>query len=134
MIWRGISVAAGALAALAGCGSDNCHHVRASDRVALSNLACAPANVVSGAISSPCLFSGDAGGIHFREGFSVASETPGVCHVELKFKTGFTYSAAVTFEQRSDPGCGEVVYHYVVPTQETYVVNNPRNTCVDAGP
>ncbi len=66
----------------------------------------------------------------------VGTESPGVCHVELIFASGFTYSADVTFVLRPGGVCGGPQCKcgdYVTPTSGSFTVNNPNNTCVDAG-
>lgn len=101
-------------------------------------LSCAPTDLASISVSGPCA-TGDASNSQEPLGptgtaVGVASPSPGVCHVVLLFATGFRYAADVTFVSQSDtppPGCP--VSHYTVPTQRTFTVNNPSNTCVDAG-
>jgi hypothetical protein len=69
-------------------------------------------------------------------GFYLAASAPGDCHVELTFANGSTYVADIQFEQRSaevHPGCPPCP-PYIAPTQATFVVANPSDTCVtDAG-
>jgi hypothetical protein len=97
-------------------------------------LSCASANLTQVGLSGPCA-TGDASPAHYVSGTSVDiySAGAGVCHVELTFETGFTYSTDVTFTSvmAGDPKCPSPI---VSPTQSTFVVNNPSNTCVnDAG-
>jgi hypothetical protein len=68
----------------------------------------------------------------------IQSQGPGVCHVELTFGSGFTYASDVTFH--SDPGgpcrgeSGCMCPDYFAPASEgTLTVNNPLDTCIDAG-
>jgi hypothetical protein len=56
----------------------------------------------------------------------------GVCHVELNFATGFTYSTDVTFTSMTSVNCGTTAV-YVGPTQVVFDVDNPSDTCGDAG-
>ena len=62
---------------------------------------------------------------------SVYSPTPGVCHVELIFATGFTYSADVTYIWQ-EGACND---QYAAPTSASakFAVNNPSDTCGDGG-
>jgi hypothetical protein len=69
----------------------------------------------------------------------VESQSPGVCHIELTFATGFTYPADVTFTLHPGGVCGGPQCKcgdYLAPTSGPFTVNNPSNTCVaipDAG-
>ena len=62
---------------------------------------------------------------------TVFSAGPGVCHIELTFATGFTYSTDVTFTQVSEDGCA--CPSLFAATSGPFTVNNPSDTCVDAG-
>jgi hypothetical protein len=66
------------------------------------------------------------------QSISINSASAGVCHVELTFATGFTYSTAVTFESQSAPKPPVCCPLLTAPTQSTFTVNNPSTTCVDA--
>jgi hypothetical protein len=59
-----------------------------------------------------------------------SSPSPGVCHIELIFATGFTYSTDVMFNSQE----GECASSNV-PILGPFTVNNPSDTCValDAG-
>jgi hypothetical protein len=47
----------------------------------------------------------------------VQGQNPGVCHVELIFATGFTYSAVVTFASKAGAMCGDCACaDYLAPT------------------
>jgi hypothetical protein len=64
----------------------------------------------------------------------LAATAPGVCHVELTFATGFTYSTDVTFTSQTDPeppGCAQCPPYIGPASQATFMVHNPSNTCVD---
>jgi hypothetical protein len=63
------------------------------------------------------------------QGVYVASASPGVCHVELTFGTGFAYATDVTFESMTRVNCG-TTEPYVGPTQQVFDVDNPSSTCV----
>ncbi len=66
----------------------------------------------------------------------LAATAPGVCHVELTFATGFTYSTDVTFASQRDPappGCAQCPAYIAPSSQATFTVNNPSTTCLDAG-
>jgi hypothetical protein len=66
----------------------------------------------------------------------VESQDAGVCHVELTFAAGFTYSTDVTFAWQPGGVCGGPqckCEDYLAPTSGPFVVNNPSATCVDAG-
>jgi hypothetical protein len=69
----------------------------------------------------------------------VDGQSPGVCHVELIFATGFTHRVDVTFGLRPGGRCGGPqckCADYLAPTSGPVTVNNPSDTCVaipDAG-
>jgi len=98
-------------------------------------LTCDSPDITSITVSGPC--ESDAGPSSFVSPGSIAianSPTPGVCHVELTFATGFTYATDVTFEPQQFTQCGNgQVDYYVEPTESTFMVNNPAATCGDAG-
>jgi hypothetical protein len=68
---------------------------------------------------------------------SVGSPSPGVCHVELNFATGFTYSTNVTFTSqtlevpRGCPACPPFIGPTGLPS-DPISVNNPSMTCVSS--
>jgi hypothetical protein len=103
-------------------------------------LSCDSTDLTSVLLSGPCA-TGDASPSNYFFGsytsfVHVVSPSPGVCHVELTFATGFTYSADVQFTEQSDnepSHCACSSYVAPVSTQSTFVVNNPSTTCVDAG-
>jgi hypothetical protein len=64
---------------------------------------------------------------------SVTSSIPGVCHVQLVFATGFTFTTDVTFASGTATACGTTV-QYVGPSQVVFQVDNPVTTCLDGGP
>jgi hypothetical protein len=103
---------------------------------AVIQLSCALTDVTSATVTGPC--AGDAGvqSLHVYPGGSlyVWSPSTGVCHVSLTFSSGFTYETDVTFATQTDndPGCGNCP-PYIGPTQGSFRVDNPSNTCVDAG-
>jgi hypothetical protein len=97
-------------------------------------LSCSPNDLTSVVASGPCSMP-DASQSRYTkeasEGYvDVASAGPGNCHIQLTFATGFTYSADVSFklEYGQCAGCT-----YLEPTSAPFMVNNPSNTCVDAG-
>jgi hypothetical protein len=61
----------------------------------------------------------------------ISSPTPGTCHIELIFRTGFTYTADVTFSSQTAGSCRECP-SYIGPTSGQFMVKNPSSTCVDA--
>lgn len=104
------------------------------------DLSCGPTDLESVVLSGPCA-TGDTNPSRYPwnhgAGVSFTSPSPGVCHVELIFATGFTYSTDVTFTQTTVPtpsGCPPCpITSLIVPTQGFFTVNNPSDTCVDAG-
>jgi hypothetical protein len=69
-----------------------------------------------------------------QKSIAIHSPRPGDCHVVLTFATGFTYSADVRFTLQTDTqpsGCQPP--SYTAPTQKAFTVNNPPETCGDAG-
>lgn len=118
--------------------SPGCPLICSGDQGALFNLSCAPIDLTSVVLSGPCA-TGDASPSNYvfgnRPYVLIRSPSAGVCHVELIFTTGFTYSTDVTFILQTDqgtPGCPGCRPH-VTPTQSTFMVNNPSTTCGDAG-
>lgn len=108
----------------------------AGNSPAAFELSCNPADLTSVVLSGPCA-TGDTSpsGYLWSRGVSFTSPSPGVCHVELTFATGFTYSTNVTFTQVTEPttpGC-QPCPSFIAPTQGFFSVDNPGNTCVDAG-
>jgi hypothetical protein len=100
-------------------------------------LSCGVTDLMSVVLSGPCA-TGDASPSNYVSGQSVeiSTPTPGICHVDLLFASGFAYSSDVTFTSKigTVSACsGPESETYVGPTQTTFIVNNPRATCVDAG-
>ena len=130
-------VAAGAIVSV-GCGTDApaVHGCTGSCSIpylaATLNLSCSATNLTNVALSGAC--ATDSGGYYSVGGqfVDVSSPSPGVCHVELTFATGFAYSTDVTFTTPpADPSdCCNLV---TAPTQATFTVNNPSTACVDGG-
>jgi hypothetical protein len=101
---------------------------------------CNASDLVTVALSGPCA-TGDASPANYvrpqaPESVVIGSASAGVCHVELVFGSGFTYSTDITFVLQtpgsadpSCPPCGP----YTQPTVSVYVVDNPGAACVDAG-
>ncbi len=89
------------------------------------------ANLVAVEVSGPCA-TGDASTPSYVSGESVdiASPSPGVCHVQLTFGTGFTYSADVTFTSQTAEGDCVPSFSYVGPTQVVFPVAEPGETCM----
>jgi hypothetical protein len=100
---------------------------------ALFNLSCAPTNLADVMVTGVCA-NHDAGSSYSVQdsGVWINSLTPGVCHLVLRFSSGFTYSADLTFTSSTQTG-GCCPGTSVFPTKDTYVVDNPSSTCVDAG-
>lgn len=125
---------AAVLAALGGC--NECPDRReGNDEVGVAFLlACNPNDLTRVVVTGPCA-DPDASlesytGAATKWMVGVFSPSPGVCHIELQFATGFTYATDVTFTSQSDV-CGS----FIGPTSSPYHVNNPPNTCLasDAG-
>jgi hypothetical protein len=102
------------------------------------DLACGPTDLTGVTISGPCA-TGDASPSNYVWGpnsnyVSFTSASPGVCHVELTFATGFIYSADVTFAYQTS-GTHECTPcpAFIAPTQSMFMVNDPNTTCVGAG-
>ena len=98
------------------------------------NLSCAATDLTNVTVSGPCA-TGDAGPSYYvaEQSIAINSASAGVCHVELTFATGFTYSTAVTFESQSAPNPPVCCPLLTAPTQTMFTVNNPSTTCMDAG-
>ncbi len=102
------------------------------------DLSCGPTDLTSVVVAGPCA-ADDASVSNYVSGHdnqfvSVSSPSPGTCHIELKFESGFTFSTDVTFGWQtlsSPPGCGSCP-PYVGSNQGTVNVNNPSATCVGA--
>jgi hypothetical protein len=103
------------------------------------DLNCGPTDLTSVTLSGPCA-TGDANPANYvggrdHEFVSISSPSPGVCHVELKFATGFVYSADVMFDEETvagPPGCPSCP-PFVGAEGAVFPVDNPYSTCVDAG-
>jgi hypothetical protein len=126
-------------AAGVGCGQTACPGAIRSNQPAIFNLSC-PTALTKITLSGSCSDS-DAGPSNSRIDQSmnfvtVASPIAGTCHVVLTFATGFTFSADVIFvtHTATDPPGSDCTSPYTGPTQSTFTVNNPSDTCVDAGP
>jgi hypothetical protein len=117
-------------------------------RPAILELTCGETDLTSINVSGPCATS-DAGPPYLLAGgvgsavsderplgtassVYVTSPTPGVCHVQLVFATGFTFTTDVTFVSGTASACGTTV-QYVGPSPVVFQVNNPAATCLDAG-
>jgi len=106
------------------------------------DLACSPNDLASVVATGPCAMP-DAG-VSYYTGtetellVTVGSPEAGVCHVALRFATGFSYEQDVTFTSQADPtpkGCSPCP-SFIGPTVGPWAVNNPSDTCValpDAG-
>jgi hypothetical protein len=131
-----VAVVAAASPVLDGC--DDCPPCCTTGASATFLLSCGTPNLTSVVATGPCA-TPDASASHYKAApagayesiLSVESATPGDCHIELTFATGFTYSADVTFTQHGGPECK---WSYVGPTSGPFTVNNPSDTCVDARP
>jgi hypothetical protein len=98
---------------------------------ALFNLSCTPTNLVDVTVTGVCA-TRDAGPSYYvrDDGVWINSLRAGACHVALRFSSGFTYSADVTFTSSTQTG-GCCPGTSVSPTKDTFMVNNPSSTCVD---
>jgi hypothetical protein len=112
------------------------------------DLSCAPASVTSATLSGPCspdattggswpghrgFICSDKGVTPFVDCSEVFFETsgPGVCHVEIDFADGFTYSADVTYSAEASCACATP---FLAASTNKLMVNNPSATCAaDAG-
>jgi hypothetical protein len=126
------TVVAGLLAVAAGCRTNAGFGCLVNGpQYATFNLSCPndlTSIVVTGSCANP---DGGAGWYVGKDGtVSVSSPSPGVCHIELIFATGFTYSTDVMFNSQE----GECASSNV-PILGPFTVNNPSDTCValDAG-
>jgi hypothetical protein len=125
----GVVVAA---AGSTGCNAKACPAIAYQRRPAIFDLSCASTDLTAVDVSGPCAVA-DAGtspGFYVRGGqIAISSDVAGVCHVQLTFVSGPTYSTAVTFSATVDD-CGTTS---VEPTQSTFTVDNPSSTCADGG-
>jgi hypothetical protein len=122
-----------------GCGQTVCPGAIRANQPAIFNLSC-PTDPPQITLSGSCA-AGDAGPSNGQLNqalnvVTVTSPNPGNCHVVLSFATGFTFSADVTFVTHieTDPPGSNCTSPYTGPTQSMFTVNNPSDTCVDAGP
>jgi hypothetical protein len=109
--------------------SDSC--IEASS--ATFNLACNPNDLVSVTATGPCA-NPEAGlswytGAATKWSAAVFAQSPGTCHIELTFATGFTYATDVTFvAHTANCGCPT----YLGPEGPGgFEVQNPADTCRD---
>jgi hypothetical protein len=127
--------------ASAACGERSCPGGCPGSGLAILNLSCGPTDLTSVTLTGPCATT-DAGPADpnpakyvfgaTSQALAISSPNPGTCHVVLSFASGFSYSTDVLFtSQTSEGGCCPA---YVAPTQPTFSVNNPSQTCTDAGP
>jgi hypothetical protein len=116
------------------CREMDLTNVALSGACATFDLSCGAADLKNFFLSpGPCAMV-DAGSSNYVSAYGniyVASPTPGVCHVELTFATGFTYSTDVTFTAgTTPPGCGSPL-SYVGPNPIFFTVNDPSTACED---
>jgi len=97
------------------------------------NLSCSATHLTNVAVSGPCATDDGPSYSVAGQSISINSTSAGVCHVELTFATGFTYSTDVTFESQSAPKPPVCCPLLTAPTQSTFTVDDPSATCVDAG-
>ncbi len=120
-------------------GGPVCPLACVTERIASFQLSCGPNDLTSVVASGPCS-APDASVSEYAAGSNgsvvfVGSTGPGTCHVQLTFATGFTYAADVTFALLpllGPPGCPSCP-PYLGPTQGPFMVDNPAETCTDAG-
>jgi hypothetical protein len=122
-----------ALAGNVGCSS-KCPPGTIVDRAAgpALELSCAQTDLTTVTLSGPCANASAAapnGYIINQGAITILSQTPGLCHVVLKFTTGFTYATDINFTTMTDL-CGET---FVGASQAQYPVDNPSSTCLDGG-
>ena len=132
-------MASGLLAVVvAAGGSSGCNLARACPAIAyigkpaIFDLSCTSSDLTAVNVSGPCAVAdaGTAPDLYVRGGqIAIFSKVAGVCHVDLTFMSGSTYSTAVTFTATVDD-CGTTT---VEPTQSTFAVDNPSSTCADGG-
>ena len=134
---RGVLMLATALAGLVdGCSNgSNCDAVGViSGGGANFTLTCGGSDLTQVVVTGPCTGGPTSGlelPVYTMDGpyVTVYSPTPGVCHVELTFATGFIYSVDVTYTWQG----GECGNRYAGPTVKAFTVNNPSDTCFDGG-
>jgi hypothetical protein len=104
---------------------------------AVFELSCGSTDLTSVVATGPCATPYARASSYVGDGMvMVASQSAGACHVVLTFATGFTYSADVTFTSKPGGVCGGPQCKCPDPALSTsgpIPVNNPSNTCVDAG-
>lgn len=136
LLARGFA-ALGLLAALAsgGCSHrDACGVIPDPPTKAIFEPSCGVADLVAVDVSGPCA-TGDAStpSHAYGEWVEIASPSAGVCHVQLTFTTGFTYSADVTFTSQTAEGDCVPSFSYVGPTQVVFPVTDPGESCMASG-
>jgi hypothetical protein len=129
------------LAVDSGCSVDQaCCGTCPAGEPATFRLSCSTTDLVGVTLSGPCAPPGDAAsslwsssdGVVYVYGAGGAGE----CHVELRFATGFTYAADVSFASKPGGVCGGpqcACPDYTTATSGELTVHNPGATCVDAG-
>jgi hypothetical protein len=126
-----------ALGLLASLASGGCSHRDACGSIpdpptkAIFEPSCGVADLVAVDLSGPCA-TGDASTPSYVSGENVdiGSPSPGVCHVQLTFGTGFTYSVDVTFTSQTAQGDCVPSFSYVGPTHVVFPVTDPGETCM----
>ena len=123
----------------AGCSSSSPCALPCGAIGATFNLSCNSNDLTSVVASGPCSMP-DASlswytGTGSQGTVTVYSSSPGTCHVQLSFASGFTFSTDVTFISQTEGTCGSCP-SFTEPSSGEFTVDNPASTCVavpDAG-
>jgi hypothetical protein len=106
-------------------------------RPAVFNLPCSATNLQRVVATGPCATPEASTASYMgNDAVFVRSQAPGLCHIELTFATGFTYSADITFASQPGGVCGGpqcTCPDYVAPTSGPVTIGSSM-ACADAGP
>ena len=126
-----MSLAGSACGSVGSCPAFSCY---SGDGSVGFELSCIATDLQGVELSGACAASAQPSWSYDDGRVVVYGHSPGACHVELRFASGFEYSADTTFAETYAPATNCCPATTVVSaTPALFVVNNPGTTCVDSG-